>query len=91
MYATVNKKNMDSECPSNTGKLQIPLRKRLREEARFYVRRYSTDTMLALYTEFQQSNSRSKIHYLEQMRLEWNTQYKDGPVEVEDEIDERII
>ena len=91
MYATTKKKNMEYAGTSNTSKLKISLQKRHREEARFYARRYSTDTMMALYVKFQQCNSRyNKSHYLEQMRVEWNTQYKDGPVEVEDEIDERI-
>ncbi len=77
----------------NKSSLKISTYKRFTEEARFYARRYSTVTMTSLYNKFTSHRSSKKRNtILEQMRLEWQSQYGNGILKTEDEIsDEKLL
>lgn len=71
--------------------LQISSYKRFTEEARLYILRYSTITMRSLFQKFMSYRSppiRNRI--LDQMRLEWQIQYNNSPLQTEDEVKDKI-
>lgn len=81
--------NPSSDIKVQQSPLEISQYKRFNEEARFYARRYGTVTMCTLYEKFCsfRSNER-RNYYLDQMRLEWQSQYSNSPLQTEDEIND---